>query len=163
MPFLANGSAAPDFSLTAVVSERTISPLQTPGKFLLFFHSYHTAVQVGAVVKALKADYPDTDELLMASVVDLRAIPRLIHGLARKIMRDAYHQAAREVPEGQEVADHIIVLPDWKGAAFAAYQIPKSDDQVALVLIDKVKLIAGSYLGKEPLVGARELLENSQK
>ena len=163
MSFLANGSAAPDFSLTAVVSKRRISPLQMPGKTLLFFHGYQTAVQVGAVVKALKEDYPDPEQVVMASVVDLRAIPRFIHGLARKIMRDAYHQAAREVPDGQEVPDHIIILPDWKGVAFEAYQVPKRNDQVALVLIDEGHLIQGSYLGHEPLQGALALLENGQK
>jgi hypothetical protein len=73
-------------------------------------------------------------------------------------MRDAYNQAAREVPDGYEVADHIIILPDWKGAAFKAYQVPQSHDQVALVLVDEAKMVQGNYLGKEPLVGARELL-----
>jgi hypothetical protein len=158
MAILANGSAAPDFRLTAVVSERSISPMDVPGKFLLFFHTYHTATEVGAVVKALKSDYMDTAEVTMASVVDLRGIPRFIHPLAKRIMSDAYYQAAREVPDGYEVADHIIVLPDWKGVAFKAYQIPNSHDQVALVLIDENKVVEGSYVGKEPLVGARNLL-----
>ena len=158
MTFLAPGSPAPDFSLTAVGSKRKISPLQASGKFLLFFHGYQTAMQVGAVIKALKVDYLDTDKVAMASVVDLRGIPRLIHPLAKSIMRDAYNQAAREVPNGYEVADHIIILPDWKGAAFKAYQVPQNHEQVALVLVDEAKMVQGSYLGKEPLVGARKLL-----
>jgi hypothetical protein len=158
MSFLPAGNPAPDFSLTAVVSKRMISPRQVPGKFLLFFHGYQTAVQVGAAVKMLKKDYFDLDQVAMASVVDLRGIPRLIHPLAKKIMRDAYHQAAQEVPDGHEAADHIVILPDWKGAAFEAYQVPENHDQVALVLIDEAKMIQGSYMGKEPLAGARKLL-----
>jgi hypothetical protein len=158
MPILTNGRPAPDFTLTAVVSERQVSPLQAPGKFLLFFHSYHTAMEVGAVVKELKAEYMDIDQVAMASVVDLRGIPRFIHPLAKKIMRDAYHQAAREVPDDHEVADHIIILPDWKGKAFKAYQVPASSDKVALVLIDEKKKVQGSYVGQKPLAGALQLL-----
>jgi hypothetical protein len=158
MSLLPAGSPAPDFSLTAVTSERQINPHNMPGRLLLMFHGYQTAVLVGSVVQALKEDYPDPEQLGMVSVVDLRAIPRLLHGVANKIMHDAYQQAAGQVPDGQNAADHIVILPDWKGVAFEAYQVPKSNDQVALVLIDEEHLIQGSYLGDEPLQGALALL-----
>lgn len=158
MPLLPEGSEAPPFALTAAVSERPVNLQISADKLLLIFHTYHTAVLVGSIVKTVRETYPDPEQLFIASVTDLRSIPRLLHGVARKIIRDAYHQAAQEVPEGEDPADHIIILPDWKGKAFTAYQVPESNNQVSLVLIDRARLIQGTYLGDDPLPEALALL-----
>ena len=160
MSFLPAGSPAPDFSLTAVVSERTISPTNITGQLLLIFHGYQAAALVGRTIEAIRAVYPDPQQLLIASVADMRIVPRLLRGMAEKIMGDAYHQAAAHVPSGQEPADHIIILPDWQGRVFAAYQIPENKGQVALVLIDQDQLIQDTYLGHEPQEAALALLNS---
>ncbi len=159
MSFLATGSPAPDFSLRAVVSERSISPTNMPGQLLLIFHGYQAAALVGRTIQAIRGFYPDPQQLLIASVADMRIVPRLLRGMAEKIMRDAYHQAAARVPADQDPADHIIILPDWQGRVFAAYQIPENKGQVALVLIDQAQLIQGSYLGDKPQEAALTLLD----
>jgi hypothetical protein len=92
----------------------------------------------------------------------MRIVPRLLRGMAEKIMRDAYHQAAAHVPADQDPADHIIILPDWQGRVFAAYQVPENKGQVALVLIDRAQQIQGSYLGQKPEEGALALLNGRQ-
>jgi hypothetical protein len=158
MSFLATGRAAPAFSLTAVVSDRQVNLNNEAERLLLIFHTYHTARLVGATVKNLRFTFPDPERLLVASVPDLSAIPRLLHGLAKKIMRDAYHEAAQEVPASQNAADHIIILPDWKGSVLKAYQVPKGNSQVAMVLIDQARLIQGTYWGAEPVEAALPLL-----
>ena len=94
MSFLAAGSPAPDFSLTAVVSKRSISPSNIPGQLLLIFHGYQAAALVGQTIRNIRHVYPDPRQLLIASVADMRIVPRLLRGMAEKIMRDAYHQAA---------------------------------------------------------------------
>ena len=63
---------------------------------------------------------------------------------------------------GQDPADHIIILADWTGALFDAYQAPATDRQVALVLIDESKVIAGSYFGARPEQAALFLLAKNR-
>jgi hypothetical protein len=162
MSLLPPGTPAPDFSLTAVVSQRTVSPHDTPGKLLLIFHSYETAALAGSVIAGLRDLHPDPQRLLIASVADLRVVPRLLKGVAEKIMRDAYAQAAQQVPRGQDAADHVIILPDWAGTVFDTYRVPQSNGQVALVLVDEGAVIGGSYLGDAPLEGALSLLDGRQ-
>ena len=159
MPFLPPSSPAPDFALTAVVSERTVSPQNTPGRLLLIFHGYETAVLAGSVIAGVREVHPDPQQLLIASVADLRVVPRLLKGMAEKIMRDAYQQAAQQVPPEENAADHVVILPDWAGTVFEAYGVPKSNGQVALVLVDEESQIGGSYLGDAPLAGALTLLD----
>jgi hypothetical protein len=161
MPIIADGRTAPDFSLTAVVSKRQVTLQDGADQLLLIFHTYHTARLVGDTVKRVKRTNPDPDRLLVAAVTDLSSIPRLLHGVARKILSDAYQEAAQEVPPGEQVADHIVILPDWKGSVSKAYQVPKGNDKVAMVLIDQARLIQGTYVGQEPVEAALALLNGA--
>ncbi len=161
MPLLASGVKAPPFSLTAVVSDRAVTLQNSAERMLLMFHGYQTSRLVGEVVKGVRGSYPDAERLLVASVPDLSFLPRLMHPIANKIMRDAYQEAAALVPESEDPADHILILPDWKGSAFAAYQVPKSSEDVALVLIDQARRIQGTYVGGEPVGAALALLNGS--
>lgn len=158
MSFLPAGNAAPPLSLTAISSKRPINLQNRADKLMLLFHGYQTAVLAGRVIQGVRESYPDPNQLLIASVADLRSVPRLLQGAAKKIMDDAYKQAATYVPASEDPADHIIILPDWKGSVFTAYQVPKINGQVALVLIDERRRVQGSYLGDEPLQGALALL-----
>lgn len=156
--FLPNGTPAPAFSSKAVVSERPISPQNTAGALLLIFHSYQTAAAVAKVIQTVREVYPNPDQVLLASVADMRIVPRLLRGTAKNIMRNAYKKAANQVPPGQDPADHIIILPDWNGVIFKAYRVPDVAGQVALVLIDESKVIQGSYLGAQPAQAALVLI-----
>ena len=160
--FLPDGKPAPPFSLKAVVSERTINPQNTTGALLLIFHSYQTALIVGEVIQAVREEYPRFDQVLIASVSDMRIVPRLLRGTAKKIMRNAYKEAAKQIPPGQDPADHIIILPDWNGVVFKAYRVPDTNRQVALVLINESKVIQGSYLGAQPAQVALSLLADGR-
>jgi len=163
MPMIANGRSAPDFSLTAVGSKRQVNLQNGADQILLIFHTYHTARLVGATIKNLRVTFPDPERLLVASVPNLSAIPRLLHRLARKILHDAYQEAAQEVPVSEEAADHIVILPDWKGTVTKKYQVPKGNNQVTMVLIDQARLIQRTYVGEEPVGAALSLLNGSGK
>jgi hypothetical protein len=156
--FLPEGTPAPAFSSKAVFSQRLISPQNTAGALLLIFHSYQTATTVAEVIQAVREVYPNPDQVLLASVADMRIVPRFLRGAAKNIMRNAYKEAARHVPSGQDPADHIIILPDWNGVIFKAYQVPDVAEQVALVLVNESKMIQGSYLGAQPAQAALALM-----
>jgi hypothetical protein len=161
MMFLADGIPAPPFSLKAVVSERPINSQNIAGAFLLIFHSYLTVFIVGEVIQAVREVYPSPDQVLIASVADLRIVPRLLRGTAKNIVRKAYKEAAKQIPSGHDPANHIIILPDWNGVIFKAYRVPDTSGQVALVLINESRVIQGSYHGAQPAQAALALLADT--
>lgn len=162
MKFLPDGAPAPPFALQAVVSERPINLQNTNVPLLLVFHSYQTASQVGELIPAVREVYPHPEQALIASVADMRDVPRLFQGAAKKIMRSTYQQAAKQIPAGQNPADHIIILPDWQGNTFEAYHVPDTRSQLALVLIDPARTIHSSYQGPQPAQAAITLLAENR-
>lgn len=162
MSFIAEGVPAPPFVIKAEVSGRSLTPNSGSGALLLVFHSYQTASTVGEIIRAIRQVYPDPGQVLIAGVTDMQVVPRFLRGTAKTFIQNAYHEASKEVPPGQDPADHIIILPDWDGAVHRAYQAPPTNSHVALVLIDEAQLIAGSYFGERPAQAALALLANGR-
>lgn len=160
--FLPENTPAPPFSAKAQVSQRPISLAAAKGKLLLIFHSYQTAPVAARITRAVRELHQRPEQVLIASVADMRVVPRLLRGTAKAIIKNAYTEAARQVPAGQDPADHIIILADWRGALFEAYCVPSTSQQVALVLVDESKVIAGSYSGARPEQAALSLLAQSR-
>jgi hypothetical protein len=160
-PFLPNDTAAPTFSARAQVSQRPIDLATAKGDLLLIFHSYQTATVAAKITRAVREVYQSPDQVLIASVADMRIVPRLLRGTAKAIIKNAYSEAANLVPAGQDPADHIIILADWSGALFKAYRVPPTTQQVALILINQAKAIAGHYTGAQPEQAALSLLAGS--
>ena len=160
--FLPEGTPAPPFSAKAQVSQRPISLAAAKGKLLLIFHSYQTAPVAAGITRTVREIHQHPDQVLIARVADMRVVPRLLRGTAKEIIKNAYREAAREVPASQDPANHIIILADWRGALFEAYQVPPTSRQVALVLVDESKVIAGSYSGARPEQAALSLLAKNR-
>lgn len=159
--FLTDGTLAPRFSLTAEESGRKIDLQCATGQFLLIFHGYQTVSIVAKVIRAVREIYPNPNQVLVISVADMRIVPRLLRGTARTFMKNAYKEASREIPPGQDPADHIIILADWNGTLHKVYRVPPTKQQVALVLISDTKAVVGSYFGAQPEKAALDLLANS--
>jgi hypothetical protein len=160
--FLPDNTPAPSFSAKAQVSDRPVSLQSTAGPLLLVFHSYQTAPVVAEVIRGVRNIYPSHDRILIAGVADMRVVPRFLRGAAKTIIRNAYEEAAKQVPPGQDPADHIIILPDWNGVMFKAYRVPDTSEQVALVLINDSKMIQGSYQGAQPVQASLSLLASGR-
>ena len=160
---LANGNPAPPFSMRAAVSERPFS-LQDPAvNLMLLFHSYQTAPLAADVVRVVRHDYPQYSYLTIASVADMRIVPRLLRGVANNVISQAYKEAEKEVPKGENPSNHIIILPDWEGRLFQVYQIPDTKKNLGVVLINQLRLIESSYFGTQPAPAALKLLQTMQK
>ena len=160
--FLPDDTPAPPFSAKAQVIQRPISLKVAKGKLLLIFHSYQTALVAARITRAVREHYHTPHQALIVSVAFMRVVPRLLRGTAKAIIKNAYTEAARQVPAGQDPADHIIILADWSGALFRAYRVPPTSQQPALVLVDESKVIAGSYSGDQPEQAALSLLAGSR-
>ena len=156
--FLPENTPAPTFSLKAEVSGRLINLGAAAGNLLLVFHNYQTVPVAAMTIRTVREVYPSPDQVLIISVADMRVVPRLLRGAAKAVIRNAYKEAARQVPAEHDPADHIIILADWSGTLFKAYQVPRISGQVALVLIDSAKTIAGNYFGAQPEQAALSLM-----
>ena len=73
-------------------------------------------------------------------------------------MQNAYEDACKQIPEGQEPSDHIIILPDWSGKVFKAYKVPNTSRHPALALINEQQIIQGTYTGDQPIKAALKLI-----
>ena len=158
--FLPDNTPAPAFSFEAVGSGRPVTLQSTSGSILLVFHSYQTSASVATVIRTVREVYPRPNEVLVVGVADLRPVPRLLRGVVRGFIEDAYKDASKQIPDGQNPADHVIILADWNGALYKAYKVPLTNRQLALIAINNAKEIAGNYFGAQPAQAALSLLAN---
>ena len=56
-------------------------------------------------------------------MIDARVVPRLFRGTAEGMMEREYREAAAAMPKGYDPAEHLILLPDWKGEVVRAYGV----------------------------------------
>jgi hypothetical protein len=148
--FLTPGVTAPSFRLTAVYTNRPITPAQYRSRpVLLTFSDHQTAYSTQTLVKGVRRQYDDPRQLMILNVVDMRAVPRLMRGVARRIMDRLYEQVAKEIPAQYDPQDHLIILPDWDGAACQAYRVPDISRHLALVFLDRENRVYRSYYGPD--------------
>ena len=141
---------APDISLEAVVSGRTINPSQPDARYLiLVFQSQHTARALAGIQDAVRERFPSANDVRIASVVDLRPAPRMFRGMVKSALKQAYDGAARQLPEGWSASDYVVILPDWKGTFFKAFGLQDADEQAAVVVIDAQGIVLGSRQGDD--------------
>lgn len=157
--FFPAGQPAPPFLLETVKTGRRVSPRDCAGKPLgLIFHGRETLQAVIDIQTAVRPEFPLPEQLTLASVVDLSAVPRLMRGAVRRILDQVYDMAARqmleaggdEVPPGYGPADYIFLLPDWDGKVSRAFNARNTDKAAAIVVIDGRGLVVGSYQGPAP-------------
>lgn len=153
------GQAAPPFAMKAVATGRTFSPADHKGKpVLLLFANHNTGRATQGIVETVRRRYPHYARLPIALVIDARIVPRLFRGVAEGQMEKEYRETAAQVPTGFDPADHLILLPDWKGEVAKAYHAGDLDHHVKLVVIGADGRVQAEYQGPEPGERALELL-----
>lgn len=153
------GDPAPLFMMKAVATERTFRLADLRGRpVLLVFVNQNTARTPQEIVPAIRRRYPDVERLAIAVVVDLRIVPGLLQGAVKRIMEGAFHEAAREIPTPYDPADHLILLPDWKGQVTAAYGATDSGAHPILILIDQTGAVHATHRGPHAAQGALEMI-----
>lgn len=151
---------APSFFLTAIGAARVVGGPPGPSKpLLLVFHGHAgsgTAVKINV---ALREHYPSVEQLLTASVVDLRHIPRYMRAAVELTLSAAYRQSAKEVPEHLDPTEYVVLVPDWDGKVTSAYGMDQRVNDVGLVLITSPWTIFDSYTGSDPLIAAVRMVD----
>ena len=149
--FIPPGRPAPNFRLTAVKTNQPIGPKECAGRPLgLVFHNQHTVQAVVDVNTAVRPLYPHPSQVTLASVVDLSAVPRMLHRMVQPFLERAYDEAASHIPAGYQPAEYVFLLPDWDGKASKAFGVTHADKTAAIVVIDGAGNVVGSYQGPEP-------------
>ncbi len=131
----------PAETLTAVVSGREITLNAIGRPAVLVFHGQDTAAAALAVNNTVRTAFPSADDLLIASIIDLRQFPAMFHGMVKPELEKAYHKAAGKLSadllSGDTDADALIVLlPDWKGAAHEACGVQDSTKEATALVTD---------------------------
>ena len=124
----------PAEKLTAVVSGLEIDLANLGRPAVLVFHGQDTAAAAMEVNNTVRAAYPDASEVLVASVIDLRQFPSMFHAMVKPELEKAYHKAAGKLPEEANVAELIVLLPDWKGATHDACGVQDSTREAAVII-----------------------------
>lgn len=151
-------SALPAIALTTAGTDRTLN-LNALGKpAVLILHSQGTADAALAINTTLRAAYPSADDLMVASVIDLRQFPGMFRGMVESELEKAYHKAAGRLPEGAVAEDLVVLLPDWDGAAHDALGLQDTGSRAAVVVADAAGTILGTDQGDDPGAAALTLL-----
>jgi hypothetical protein len=144
------GQPAPSFALKAVATGRVFSPAGYLGRVvLLLFGDHNTGRSAQTVVEHVRRRYPHVTQLAIALVIDARIVPRFARGMAESMMEREYRQAAAQIPSGFDPAEHLILLPDWKGDVLRAYGLANLDHDLYAVAIGADGLVKATYHGPD--------------
>lgn len=140
----------PNKTIKAISSGREID-LQNPGApIILIFHFRDTADVARNLNDIIRKKYPSPEELLIASVLDLHAIPKIGRGPTEAMIGREYKKAAGELNNDQKPEDIIIILPDWNGQMTKALGFQDTNKQAGVAIIDASGYILETYQGESP-------------
>ncbi len=127
-------------------------------RLVLVFHLQGTARAAREINRAVRAHYPSTEEVLIASVIDLSIVPPVYWLTVNFVLGNAYDQASRELPPDADPADYLIILPDWGGRVSRGYGARNTGRAAVAVVVDGGSNVVGSYQGGRPAEAVIEML-----
>ena len=153
-----NNTAVSPFTARAFPTKRKVAvPPEDNVPTLLIFVGAQSATQIETVITGIRREIPDPETLLVVNVVDLRGVPKLMKGMAERVIRAAYDTAAKQIPNGYDPADQLILIPDWKGTIFKAYDVDNVNQQVHLVMVNGAGERMAAYSGDNPAAAGLEM------
>jgi hypothetical protein len=158
MPLPPPGSPVPQFSTTAAVSGREVSPASFKGKrAVLVLHGSKSTDAAKDVSKALRAKYKPS-EVFSASLVDLRSFGGLWKKVAEAQVKSNYEKMATKVKEaqpGEDPADWVVICPDWDGSVGKALGVEDPDSNPTVIVVGADGKVKGTLQG--PGLGEKAL------
>lgn len=152
-------SQLPALTLEAAGSGRSIALNELGRPAVIICHGQDTAKAAIEVNAAVREQYPDPAQVLIASVIDLRQFPSMFHGMVKPELQKAYDKAAGKLPEGADPAEFVVLLPDWKGEATDALEATGSTKNAAVLVAAASGEIVGRHQGDDAGSAAVKLLE----
>jgi hypothetical protein len=150
---------APSFFLTAIGAARVVGGPPGPiCPLLLIFHAHvgaDTAFNINATVRQ---PYPEIERLQVASIVDLRHVPRFMRAAVQLTLSAAYRNAAKRIPTHLNPTEYVIIAPDWEGKVTNAFGMEERTDDVGLALVTNGWQLFDTYNGPDPSAAALQML-----
>ena len=153
------GERAPRFSLLAAGSGRRVDTQNVVGRrVVLIFHLQGTAPTAREINRAVRIHYPNPEDVLVASVIDLSIVPPFYWMSVGLILGQAYDRAAGELPPGADPAEYVVILPDWGGLVSRRYDVGNTGRAAAIVVLDEEGSVVTSYQGERPVETVLEVI-----
>jgi hypothetical protein len=136
--------------LRAITTDRVIdvSALDVPAVMLCYGQATQDAA--GPLEAGIRAHYPDDITVLIAHVIDLHGVPSMFRGIAEGIIRGEFDKSVRELEQGQEAFDQVIILPDWDGSFVASTGLTDVGKRLGVAVFASSGLV-GVVQTEEPL------------
>lgn len=155
---LADGSVLPAFQLPAAVSGRVVSNDIKAPRGILILHGSKTADAAKEVSKAVRAKWPKSTEVFLASITDLRPFAGLWKKVAEAQLKSNYDKmAAKAKDAGMNPVEQVLICPDWDGKVCALLGNTEPDKEASVVVLKNGK-VAATVAGKEMAAKVLELL-----
>jgi len=136
---------APEFELTAAVSGRIVRA-RAGRRLVLVFHGPKTTDAPKQVGKAVRADYPDAGDVLVANIVDLRSMDGMWRRVAEAGIKANYDRMAGRI-QGGDPADYIVICPDWDGRVCQAFGVQDPNERPGAAVLDGDGNVVGVTTG----------------
>lgn len=151
-------TAAPKFEIVATTGRKIGVPYSLPKVLVLLFQDQSTADVAREVNQTIRGVYEEPDDLIIASAVDLSGVPRFMRGIAEKLLKKAYQDAAKQLPADVDPADYIVLLPDWGGDLFRMFRVGDVSRKALMIIIDhEGNIVARQQGGNLGKLALREL------
>src|SRR5688572_12921565 len=146
--------------LRAIGTDRVIdvSALDVPAVMLCYAQA--TQDTAGPLEAGIRARYPEDTTVVIAHVIDLHSVPSMFRGIAEGIMRGEFDKAVRELEQGQEAFDHVIILPDWDGSFVTSTGLSDVSKRLGIAVFVAGGL-AGVVQNEEPLEEVLQMLASA--
>jgi len=133
----------PSIILHAAGSRQDFKLSRLGQKAVLVCHGQDTAKAAFEVNNTVREKYPDADEVLIASIIDLSSFPSMFQGMVKPELDKAYLKAASKLSEGLEPRDYVIILADWDAEATEALEAKGSTKQAVVIVADAKGQVVG--------------------
>lgn len=125
----------PHAVLVAAGSGRPIDLRAVGRPAVLVCHGQSTAATARLVNEAVRRDY-GPNGVLVASVVNLRSIPKMLRKVAERSMEKASSVSASFLADGLAPDEYVVILPDWDGSIIAALGASDVDTEAVTFVVD---------------------------
>lgn len=152
-----SGTPAPDFTLKHTAGHMvSLSDYRGTPVALIFSgrDSIDQAREIGWAVREVHR----VEAVQIVIVLDLSEIPRMMASFARSRVQVGYEDLVRETitrfealgyPLPDDIAQIVIMLPDWDGKVTASYGLKGVAQQTVAVLVDAEGTIVGQATGPD--------------
>ena len=148
---------APNFTLEHIAG-RQVSLSDYRGRpVVVTFSGRGSSEQVKTIWQTIRSRYT-ADQLPILRVADLRGVPKLVQGLAKRDIRKGFEDEAQKEADGlramgksvpADLSQLVVLLTDWQGKVAPSFGLNDVEKQAVAVLVDGDGYIRGYGTGEQ--------------